>query len=130
MKIRLKSCLTASLSIVIAGGLAVPASALADDAPSADKASPEIYKLLAENDQFRVILATQKPGQRDAQHSHLVAVHYRMTDCKFRVYGPDGKAMNEGEVKAGSVLLGKAVSSHSFENIGTSDCVNLIAERK
>lgn len=38
--------------------------ALAKDAPPSYKAFPEVYKLVGESDQFRVIEATWKPGQR------------------------------------------------------------------
>ena len=110
--------------------LAAPFATMAADAPLSYKASPEVYKLLAENDQFRVILATWKPGQRDAQHSHSAATAYRLTDCKSRLYDPNGKVIREGEAKAGSVLLNSAIASHSLENIGTTDCQTLLVERK
>lgn len=110
--------------------LAAPFATMAADAPLSYKASPEIYKLLAENDQFRVILATWKPGQRDAQHSHSAATAYRLTGCKSRIFGPDGKVLSEGEAKAGSVVLNNAIVSHSLENIGTTDCQTLLVERK
>jgi hypothetical protein len=118
------------VSLVAFGGIATPLSASAEDAPLSHKASPEVYRLLAENDQFRVILGTWKPGQRDEQHSHSTGVHYRLTDCKQRVFAPDGKVINEGEVKAGSVLMAKPTSSHSFQNVGTADCQTLLVESK
>jgi len=77
-----------------------------------------------------VILGTWQPGQRDAQHSHSTAVHYRLTDCKQRVFSPDDKLINESEVKAGSVLMGKPVSSHSLQNVGTTVCQALTVESK
>jgi hypothetical protein len=86
--------------------------------------------LLSENDQFRVIPGTWKPGQRDAQHSNSAGVHYRLTDCKQRVFSPDGKVINEGEVKEGSVLMAKPTSSNSFQNMGTTDCQTLLVESK
>src|SRR4051794_40606952 len=42
-----------------------PLAASAQNAPLSYVANPGVYKVLAENDQFRVVLATWKPGQRD-----------------------------------------------------------------
>lgn len=131
MKMKLKSLLSVVVSLVAAGGMAMPFSASAQSAPLSYKASPDVYKLLAENDQFRVILATWKPGQRDVQHSHSPSVAYRLTDCKSRLFGPDGKVTREGEAKAGTVALQPdAISSHSLENTGTTVCQTLLVERK
>lgn len=73
MKIKCNSLLSVAVSLIVAGGLAAPLSVLAADAPLSHTASPDTYKLLFENDQFRVILQTSKPGARDALHSHFVA---------------------------------------------------------
>lgn len=51
-----RSSMFVAIPVVLAGGLAVPIAASARDAELAHKAAPEVYKLLAENDQFRVIL--------------------------------------------------------------------------
>jgi len=99
-------------------------------APFSYTASPEVYKLLAENEQFRVILQTSKPGQRDAFHSHFAAAVYRLGDCTARIYSPDGKPGNTVTRKAGEASLQSAVASHSFENTGKTDCVAVIVERK
>ena len=104
--------------------------AFAQDVPLSSAASPEVYKILAENELFRVVLATWQPGQRDAYHSHPANAAYRLTDCKNRAYGPGDKILREGEAKAGSVNLQAPISSHSIQNISTSVCQVLIVERK
>jgi hypothetical protein len=119
-----------AISVVLAGGLAVPIAASAQDAELAHKASPEVYKLLAENDQFRVILQVSKPGQRDQWHSHSALAGYRLTDCTSRLHTPDGKVTNPSLRKRGEVFLLPAVKSHSFENVGKTDCEAVIVERK
>ena len=48
--------------------------ALAEDAPPSYIAFPDVYKLVQENEHFRVIEATWQPGQKDVMHSHLPAV--------------------------------------------------------
>ncbi len=92
-------------------------------------ADSAVYKLVSENDQFRVIMATKAVGQRDAWHSHLPNTVYDLTDCQHRIYTPDGKTI-ENTAKAGSVFLQSAIPSHSTENIGTAECRQLIVERK
>jgi hypothetical protein len=115
---------------IIFGGLCVPVLATADDAPLSYVADPGVYKLLAENELFRVVLATWKPGQRDTYHSHSANAAYRLGDCKVRVYGPDGKVTREAEAKAGTVNLQAPIPSHSLQNISSHECQVLIVERK
>jgi len=121
--------ISAGVSIAFVTALATPFTASAQDAPLSYKASPEVYKLLAENDQFRVILQTSKPGQRDQMHSHSALAGYRLTDCTSRLHMADGKYMDTVR-KRGEPFLLPAVKSHSFENRGTSDCEAVIVERK
>ena len=101
----------------------------AQEAPLAHTASPDVYKVLAENDQFRVILQISKPGQRDEWHSHPALAGYRLTDCASRLHLPDGKHTDTVR-KQGEAFLLPAVKSHSFENTGKTDCVAVIVERK
>jgi hypothetical protein len=110
-------------------GLATPSAVLAQSVAPSYKASPDVYKLLAENDQFRVILQTSKPGQRDAFHSHSALVSYRLSDCTSRLHLPDGKSTDSVR-KRGEVSFLPAVTSHSFENTGKTNCEGLIVERK
>ncbi len=46
--------------------------AIAQTVPHSLIASPEIYKVIAENEQYRVIEVTWKPGQRDLVVSDLL----------------------------------------------------------
>ncbi len=124
----LRTMIAASVACVGLGGLVV---ATADDgAPLSYKADPSVYKLLAENEMFRVVLATWKPGQRDAYHSHSANAVYRLTECSNRAYDADGKVAGERAYMAGSVALQNPVPKHSVENIGSKECQVLIVERK
>ncbi len=130
MKMVSKSFTRLGMFLIVTGGLAAPLPGLAEDVAPSYKAAPDIYQLISENENFRVILATWKPGQRDVWHSHAgPAASYRLTDCKNRAHTPDGKTQ-EREGKRGSVAYNPAIASHSLENIGTSDCQVLIVERK
>lgn len=115
---------------LVCGGLTLSPMATAETAPLSNVASPEIYKVLAENELFRVVLATWQPGQRDVQHSHPANAVYRLTDCKNKVYRPDGSIAREGELKAGTVGLQKPIESHSYQNVGDKVCQVVIVERK
>ena len=106
--------------------------AVAEDAPPAPVAAPQVYKIIAENDQFRVIEATWQPGQEDNFHSHpgdRVAL-YQM-DCKLRATMPDGTS-REASPKGGTARISKVkpVSSHKVKNIGDKACVIRIVELK
>jgi hypothetical protein len=103
---------------------------MAADVPLSHVADPAVYKVIAENDLFRVVLATWKPGQRDVSHSHPANAAYRLNDCTIRSYGPDNKMQSEGARLAGTINLQPPIANHSLENLGKSDCQVLIVERK
>lgn len=94
------------------------------------EASPDIYKLVQENESFRVMLAVWKPGQSDNWHTHHGDLtNYNLTDCKLRGELPDGK-IGTLERKAGEAGFNAKNSIHRVTNIGAADCVLLIVERK
>lgn len=103
-----------------------------DTAPPAHVASPDVYKVLAENDQFRVIEAIWQPGQEDNFHSHPAdRVSLYQTNCKLRLTNIDGST-RVGKPKAGTAKArtGKPVKSHKAKNIGDLICVIRIVELK
>jgi hypothetical protein len=68
-------------------------SALAENAPPAPVASPEVYKIVAETMEWRVLKATWQPGQEDKLHSHPAnQVSLYQTDCKLRLTNLDGSS--------------------------------------
>jgi hypothetical protein len=99
------------------------------NAPLSYIADPQVYHLLKENDQFRVILAKRPPGHKDAWHSHSALALYNLTDCEGHLFTPDGKVINV-KGKAGTVVLNPATPSHAADNTGSSECDQLIVERK
>jgi hypothetical protein len=130
MKMEPKTFLAVVVSLVAAGGLVTSFSASAQSAPPSYTASPEVYKVLSENDQFRVIQATWKPGQGDVSHSHAgPLVAYNLTNCKLQLTSPDGKS-TVNERKRGEAAFVPMTPSHKAKNIGTTECQILIVERK
>ena len=111
-----------ALGMLVAGAQAQPG-------PLSFLASPEIYRIAAENEQYRIIVVSWKPGQRDAPHSHPEAGVYFLTDCSLRFFAPDGTS-RDGSPKAGYAVVQQAIASHHVENIGATDCRLVMFEPK
>lgn len=110
------------LSLAAAFALALPAPAAAQAAlPRSYVASPDIYKVLAQNDQFQVIAVRWQPGQKDVMHSHPTSGVYYLTDCQLRLHAPDGTSRDVAP-KAGMAITQPPIPAHVLENIGTGDC--------
>jgi hypothetical protein len=123
----LRSAIKGAVLAVVAIGAIGTASA--QGVPRSFVASPDVYKVIAENDEYLVIAVTWKPGQRDQFHSHPAAAVYGLTDCRTRSYWPDGST-REGGGPAGRAGVQKPIASHSVENIGASDCKLIMFEPK
>ena len=119
---------TLALAVLCTCVTAVP-SARSADAPLTFEASPDVYKLVQENEYFRVIEGTWQPGQKDAMHSHTPFVIHWLTDCQLSAALPDGKSI-EGTQKAGSTQMKPAVPGHIATNMGKTACRALFVERK
>lgn len=116
-------------ALVLMAAAIIWTSAFAQNAPSAMVASPDVYKIIKENDDVRLIMSVWKPGQRDKWHSHPHLLSYFLTGCKLRIHFPGGKTSDHNPPQG---LVGKQapVKSHSFENTGDTECRILIVESK
>ena len=104
--------------------------AVAQDAPPTYQGDPDVYKIIFEYQNFRVIAVTRKKGVHDKVHGHPVpSVSYNVTDCTTKQYGADGKT-SESTNKAGTARAIPIISSHSAENTGSADCQQVFVERK
>lgn len=119
---------------MVSGGLFVlttlgaTGTAIAEDAPRTWIASPQIYRVLTSNDQFRLIKATYKPGHGDVFHSHKLLINYFLTSCDLRRTMPDGTPTDFRGIPKGWSQTEPPVKSHAIKNIGTSDCEILLFE--
>ena len=119
--------LAVSTAIVLWAGAS---AAVAQSAPPTYQADSDVYKVIFEDQNFRVIAATWKKGVHDKAHSHPVpSMAYSLTDCMLRIYEPDGKT-REINNKAGATQAVPITQSHSAENIGPADCSVVFVERK
>lgn len=68
-------------------------AAMAQNAPPSYEGDPDVYKVIFEDQNFRVINSLRKKGVHDKLHSHPVpSIVYHLTDCTTLLYGPDRKA--------------------------------------
>ncbi len=117
------------LSIAL-GVIGIATPALAQTAPPTFQGDPDVYKVIYEDQNFRIIESTRKVGVRDKPHGHpLPSVVYNLTDCQSRQYAADGKTIDNA-AKAGSVTALPIIGSHAAENTGSIDCRQLFIERK
>jgi hypothetical protein len=124
--------LTLSAIAMLSAGLlwGAPSPAAVQSAPPSYQGDPDVYKVIFEDDNFRVIKSVRKKGEHDKPHSHpLPSVVYFLTDCPTRLYTPDGKT-TDSTSKAGTARAAPVTQSHSAENIGSADCESLFVERK
>ncbi len=104
--------------------------AAAQSVPPSYEADPSVYKVIFEDQNFRVISATWKKGATDKPHSHPLAfVSYTLDDCTLKIHNADGTT-RELKAKAGEAHNGPITISHAAENITDADCHGLLIERK
>jgi len=115
---------------LVAGLLCAAAAATAEPLPRSHIASPEVYTVIAENEQYLVIAATWKPGQKDKPHAHASSGVYVLTDCSLRYYNADGKLLAEGHPVAGRAVVQNPIAGHIVENVGNGDCKLIMFEPK
>jgi hypothetical protein len=117
-------------SATVAAVLVTATIAFAQSSPPTYQADPNVYKVIFEDENFRVIAATWKKGTRDKDHAHpSPSVAYAVTDCSLKVVAPDGKSRDVNS-KAGSANAVPTTQSHHAENVGASDCQVVFVERK
>ncbi|MDX1474236.1 MAG: hypothetical protein R3309_08700 [Reinekea sp.] len=90
--------------------------------------SPDIYKVILDNNQVRVLEYHSKPGQIDGMHSHPTRLAYMLTPVKLKAVAPDG-TITDVDAKAGDAFwLGPV--TNSIQNVGNADARILIVEIK
>ena len=82
-----------------------------------EEVSPDVYKVLLDNEEVKVTEVTFKPGQGDEMHQHGVMSIYGITGGKLQNTSPDG-TVREMEVADGFVGHRNTVTTHQMKNIG------------
>ena len=81
--------------------------------------SPNIYKVLLDNDQVRVLEIRLKPGEKSPMHSHPNSVIYGLSSGTVRFTGEDGKT-NDSKFEKGQCLW-RPAEKHQPENVGKTE---------
>jgi hypothetical protein len=105
-------------------------AAFAQNAPPTFQADPNVYKVIFEDQNFRVIAATWVAGATDKPHSHPVpSIAYELTDCTLEITSADGKTISINP-KAGTAGNVPITMSHTAHNTGPAECRVVFVERK
>ena len=107
--------------LVISLFLAAISSALPAQTPAAEidpvVVSPDMYKVLLENQHVRVVEYEIPPGQKDNWHTHPAKVSYIVAGGSLRITPEQGESFIVEE-KTGSTTWFEAVGKHFGENVG------------
>jgi hypothetical protein len=103
--------------------------AFAQAAEPTFKGDPDVYKVIYEDANIRLIEAIRKAGVTDKVHGHPVpSIVYSVTDCKTK-QTVDGKD-TQTDSTAGLARAVPVVVAHTATNTGTTDCKQLFIEKK
>ncbi len=120
---------TLSKMILVERKTDMPVEALEGAAPHSTDISPEVYRIIAENEHLRIILASWEPGQRDIFHSHPPFIVYFLTDIDGHFYKPGDPTVNI-RAKKGKAVAHFADPVHAVENLSYLTAKMLIVEAK
>ena len=91
--------------------------------------SPEIYQVLADYDDYIVLMATFEPGKSDKMHYHGNLFYYVVEGGLVQITLPDG-TVNTSEIQTGFLAQQEAGTEHMVKNIGNSTVKVLAVEEK
>ena len=94
-----------------------------------EEVSPDVYQVVLENDDVKVLNVTFAPGQGDNMHEHGVITYYGIKGGKLQNTLPDG-TVKEMEVPDGFVGHGNTIVKHQMENVGDDTVQVIIVEHK
>ena len=94
-----------------------------------EEVSPEVYKVLLENDDVKVLEVTFAPGQSDVMHEHGVLTYYGIKGGKLQNTLPDG-TIREMDAPDGFVGHGEQIVKHQMKNVGSDTARFILVEHK
>ncbi len=94
-----------------------------------EEVSPDVYKVIFDNEEVKVLEVTFAPGQGDDMHEHGVITYYGINGGKLQSTLPDG-TVNEMNVPDGFVGHGNDIVKHQMKNIGDDTVKIIIVEHK
>ncbi len=94
-----------------------------------EEVSPDVYKVLLENDDVKVLEVTFAPGQGDNMHDHGVITFYVVKGGKLQATLPDG-TVRENKAPDGFVGHRNARTTHQMKNMSNDTVKVIIVEHK
>ncbi len=111
--------------------LCMASSAVAQSGSPTYQGDPDVYKIIFEDQNLRVIAATWKAGATDKPHTHpLPSVIYFVTDCTQKLHAADGQIRDVNSKAGTSSAVPIITQPHTAENVGSADCRAIFVERK
>ncbi len=103
--------------------------AIQTSGPDPVKVSPGVYKTLAENESFRILEVSMKPGEKNEMHGHPANVYYVLSDWGGTLYTEEGepKVLKR---KEGMATFQEPVEKHQLENTGDTYIRAILFELK
>ncbi|MEO7174433.1 MAG: hypothetical protein ABIV51_01340 [Saprospiraceae bacterium] len=93
------------------------------------KISPEVFKILLDNEHVRVVQYSLKPGGKDDWHTHPGKSSYVVSGGKLKVHLENGEIIIADE-KTGTASWMDYVGRHYVENIGKTTVTIVFTEIK
>ncbi len=97
-------------------------------AQAPEKVSPDVYKVVFENENVKVLEVIFEPGQSDKMHRHNRMVYYVIKGGTMQITSSDG-TVNVAEIKEGSSAQQDPVV-HRVKNIGKTRAKLIVVEEK
>ena len=98
-------------------------------AQDAVTSSPDIYKVLFEDETMRIIEFTLLPGKVEGWHGHPTYFFYVITGGKYSIEQANGETRNL-DTNAGMNALVKPVVKHRGKNVGDTIMKAILIEMK
>ncbi len=95
---------------------------------SPENVSPDVYKVLYENDEYIILEATFEPGQGDNLHTHADMFYYVIQGSMMQITSEDGEVFT-AELKSGDFQNQKS-TTHQVTNIGSTTARIIAIEEK
>jgi hypothetical protein len=122
----MKSLVIAAAALILSSSIS-----LAQTGQPTYQGDPDTYKLLFEDENFRVLVTNWKASSTDKPHTHPVpGIAYHLTDCKLKIHNADGTTRDVTNKAGEANPVPIAAQPHRAENVTSTDCRSIIVERK
>jgi len=92
------------------------------------KISPEVHRVLFENDVIRVLEVSVSPGTKVPMHTNPENVNYIVKPGTLRLFEPDGSSVDLD--LAERQVIPAPVGRHAVENVGSTEVRTICIELK